>query len=94
MLQIPTPGSEGPEKRAGWHHLTEMFSASLRESFVNEGPLDFATLQETLSKWEGFARTWDGKGLLGHPNTFDEWKRMRAMLWCHEHVQKTAASSG
>ena len=35
-----------------------------------------------------------GKGLLGHPNTFDEWKRMRAMLWCAEHVQKTAASSG
>ena len=37
MLQIPTPGSEGPEKRAGWHHLTEMFSASLRSLSSTKG---------------------------------------------------------
>jgi len=94
MLRVPTPGTEAAERRAGWHNLTEMFAASLRESLVSEGPLDFVSLDQTLGAWESFARAWDGKGLLGHPSTLDEWERMRAMVWCAEYVQKTTPLPG
>ena len=91
MPQIPPIGSRTLESVAAWHHLIDVFSASLRESFVSEGPLDFGSLQEEIGQWKDFAGDKNGNKLIsGHSNTLDEWERMRAMLWCADYVQKTA----
>jgi len=87
MLEIPPPGFNSEERRAGWHDLTENFFASLRESFTDEEPLDLVSLQEAMGTWKDFAIKWNGGTLSGHPNTLDEWERMCAMLWCAHYVQ-------
>lgn len=95
MLQISSPGSDILERTDGWANLIDTFSAPLRESFANGEPLDFGALQRQLAAWEDVARDWDKAKLLeDHPNTLDEWERMRAMLWCVEYVQNTTLQQG
>ena len=88
MKLIQPPGEDDGKWPAEWIRLSEAFFPSLRQAIVGKA-LDTEAVQRVLDAWQQSAVS-VGEDRLPFG---DAVSRMRAMLWCADHIQKTAPLS-
>ena len=85
MKLIRPPGEDDGEWPAEWIRLSEAFFPSLRQAIAGK-TLDTEAVQRVLDAWQETPVS-PGENWLPFAEAIS---RMRAMLWCADHIQKTA----
>jgi len=86
MLQIRPPGPDADKWPGDWLRLTEAFFPSLRQAVASRA-LDSGAIQRALDAWQ-----WSAVSVAEERLSFPEAMcRMRIMLWCADHLQRSAS---